>query len=130
MEDVWRANFGGLVGAAVASIAPLLTLRTTHAQWRLEKRIEILRRRKEELERTYADIFQKLPVALHERHYPISMMGATSVRASPEVRKLYYDHMDSEERDETKMKILLLEITLAANKHIASIDSEIESLLK
>ncbi|MEN5208652.1 hypothetical protein ABE493_11095 [Stenotrophomonas terrae] len=122
--------WGVLIGAAVASIVPLITLRTTHTQWRLEKRIEILRRRKEGLERIYADIFQKLPAALQERNYPISMMGAISVHASREVRKLYYDHLDSKERDHTKMKHLLLEMTVAANKHIASIDHEVDKLLK
>jgi len=122
--------WGVLIGAAAASVVPLLTLRTTHAQWRLEKRIELLRRKKDDLERLYADIFQKLPAALHERNYPISMMGAISVHASPEVRKLYYDHMDSKDRDETKMKHLLLEMTVAANKHIKGVEHEIDQLLR
>ena len=122
--------WGVLIGAAAASVVPLLTLRTTHAQWRLEKRIELLRRKKEDLERLYADIFQKLPAALQEGSYPISMMGAISVYASPEIRKLYYDHMNSKDRDETKMKHLLLGMTVAANKHIASVEKEIDQLLK
>ena len=122
--------WGVLIGAAAASVVPLLTLRTTHAQWRLEKRIELLRRKKEDLERLYADIFQKLPSALQERSYPISMMGAISVHASPEVRKLYYDHIESKDRDETRMKHLLLEMTVEANKHIASVEHEIDQLLK
>ena len=122
--------WGVLIGAAAASVVPLITLRTTNAQWRLEKRIEILRRKKEELERLYSDIFQKLPEALKDRNYPISMMGAISVHASQDVRKLYYDHMESKERDDTKMKHLLLNMTIAANKHIASVDSEIDQLLK
>ena len=125
-DQLW----GVLIGAAVASLVPLITLRTTHTQWRLEKRIELLRRRKEDLEKIYADIFQKLPSALMDRNYPISMMGAISVHASPEVRKLYYDHMESKERDEVKMKHLLLEMTVAANKHLAGIDAEIDKLLK
>lgn len=121
---------GVLIGAAAASVVPLLTLRTTQAQWRLEKRIELLRRKKEELERLYEDILEKLPTALQERNYPIHMMGAISVHASPEVRKLYYDHMESRDRDETKMKHLLLDITVAANKHIVRVEHEIDQLLR
>ncbi|KRA72811.1 hypothetical protein ASD78_14385 [Lysobacter sp. Root667] len=121
---------GVLIGAAAASVVPLLTLRTTQAQWRLEKRIELLRRKKEDLERLYADIFQKLPAALQERSYPISMMGAISVHASPEVRKLYYDYMNSKDRDEVLMKHLHLEMTVAANKHVASVEKEIDQLLE
>jgi hypothetical protein len=119
-----------LLGAAAASIVPLVTLRTTHAQWRLEKRIDLLRRKKEDLERMYAEIFEQLPRALQERSYPIAMMGKISVHASQEVRKLYYDHMDSKERDETNMKHLLLEMTVASNHHIASVEQEIETLLR
>ena len=58
------------------------------------------------------------------------MMGAISVHASPEVRKLYYDHMDNKERDETRIKHLLLEMTVAANKHVAGVEHEIDQLLK
>lgn len=122
--------WGVLTGAAAASIVPLVTLRTTHRQWRLEKRIAILQHKKEELQKIYAEIFKSLPTALQERHYPINMMGAISVHASPAVRNLYYNHMNSSERDETKMKHLLLDMTIAANEHIASIDHAIESLLK
>lgn len=67
-------------------------------------RIELLRRKKEGPERLYADIFQKLPAALQELSYPISMMGAISVHASPEGHKLYYDHMDSTDHEETRLK--------------------------
>jgi hypothetical protein len=119
-----------LLGAAVASIVPLVTLRTTHAQWRLEKRIDLLRRQKEDLEHMYAEIFEQLPRALHEKSYPITMMGKISVLASQEVRKLYYDHMDSKERDEAKMKHLLLEMAVASNRHIASVEQEIATLLR
>ena len=119
-----------LLGAAVASVVPLVTLRITHAQWRLEKHIDLLRRKKEDLERMNAEIFEQLPEALQARSYPITMMGKISVHASEEVRKLYYDHMDSKERDETTMKHLLLEMAVASNRHIASVGHQIETLLK
>lgn len=125
-SELW----GVLLGAAVASLVPLLSLRAAHVQWRLEKRIDLLRRKKEDLERLYADIFQKLPTALNERSYPVSMMGAISVHASQEVRKLYYDHMDSKERDDMTLKNLLLSMTIAANHHIASVEKDIDQLLK
>ena len=58
------------------------------------------------------------------------MMASISVNTSPTVRKLYYDYMDSKERDEAIWKNLLLDMSLAANEHIASIEAEIENLLK
>lgn len=122
--------WGVIVGAAIASIVPLLSLCATHAQWRLERRIELLRNRKAELERHYARIFEQLPDALREKAYPISMMAAISVNSSPAVRKLYYDYMDSKERDEATSKNLLLDMSLAANEHLASVEVEIENLLK
>lgn len=122
--------WGVIVGAAIASVVPLLTLRTTHAQWRLERRIELLRNRQGELGCHYARIFEQLPSALREKEYPISMMASISVNTSPTVRKLYYDYMDSKERDEAIWKNLLLDMSLAANEHIASIEAEIENLLK
>ncbi|WP_141565371.1 hypothetical protein [Ectothiorhodospira sp. PHS-1] len=82
-----------------------------------------------------------MPVHVHPTfHYPTVLKGnlpaktwgysSISVHASPEVRKLYYDHMESKDRDETRLKHLLLEMTVAANKHIASIEHEIDQLLK
>lgn len=117
--------WGVLMGAAIASIAPLITLRTTQARWRLEKRIEFLRQKKNDIEKLYDDILLKLPIAIQEESYPISMMAAISIRASPEVRKLYYDYMESKERDSSNKKSLILNITMAANKHINSIEKEI-----
>lgn len=120
---------GVLLGAAAASLVPLVSLRTTQAQWRLEKRIELLRQKKVDLERMYADIFRVLPEALNERSYPISMMGLISVHASVPVRKLYFDHMESGERGAVTLKHLLLEMHREANLHVASIDREIQELL-
>jgi hypothetical protein len=57
-------------------------------------------------------------------------MASISVNTSEEVRKLYYDYMGGEERDETTQKNLLLDMSLAANQHIASVESEIEGLLR
>lgn len=121
--------WGVLLGAAIASVVPLVTLRTAHAQWRVEKRVEVLRTKKEGLERMYAEVFLLLPAALAERAYPITMMGTISVHASPEFRKLYYDYMDSRERDEEKAKNLLLNLSIASNHHIASIERQIGDLL-
>lgn len=121
--------WGVLLGATIASIVPLLILRNTHAQWRIERRLELLRNRKTELQQHYATIFEKLPNALRERAYPISMMASISVNTSQEVRKLYYDYMDGKERSEATQKSLFLDMSLAANQHIASIEHEIEGLL-
>jgi hypothetical protein len=118
-----------LLGALIASVVPIVTLVVGNRRWRAEKRIEHLRLKYDKLERMYDAILQKLPDELNERAYSIRMMSQISVLASPEVRKLFYDHLDSDGRDELTMKNALFEISVAANRHLAAVDKEIESAL-
>lgn len=125
-DQLWGVFFGALV----ASIVPLLTLRINQTQWRIEKRLDILRRRRDELEKIYAEILETLPEALAESSHPIRMMSKISVHASKDVKKLYYDYMDSPERDQASIKLLMLELSVAAERHMLSVDEEIERLLR
>lgn len=126
-----EANLWAVVlGAAIASVAPLITLREAEKRWRLEKRIENLRLNHSRLERIYSQVLEQLPSALSEGSYPSTLTSSVSVYASPEVRKLYFDNIKSKERDPGKLRVLFLDIALAVNQHLSAIEQEIEAVFK
>lgn len=118
-----------LLGAAIASIVPVVTLLLNHKRWKVEKRVENLRVRYDRLERMYKDILARLPDAIRDRSYPSDLTSKISVYGSKEVRQLYFDHIEDKEKDDFKLKSAFLNISLAANKHLAEIEKQIEDAL-
>jgi hypothetical protein len=121
--------WGVLLGAAIASLIPLITLRQTEKRWRIEKRMEILRLKRDHVEAMYAEIMGRMPEMLQSATYSSNITSKISVRASQEFRDLYFGQIEKKERDELKLKHLYLDMTLAANRHVANIDKEIDDSL-
>ncbi len=121
--------WGVLLGAGIASLVPLITLRQTEKRWRIEKRMEILRVKRDQVESMYAEIMSKMPEMLLSATYSSQITSKISVRASQEFRELFFSQIEKKEREELKLKHLFLDMTLAANRHVAAIEKEIDGLL-
>ena len=125
-SQLWSVPFG----AIIASVVPIITLIVGNKRWKVEKRIEHLRLKYDKLEHMYDSILTKLPTELNEGAYSMRMMSQISVLASEEVRKLFYDHLNSKNRDELDLKNAFLDISIAAHQHLSAVEKEIEDSLK
>jgi len=123
--DLW----GVVLGAGIASLVPLITLRQTEHRWRQEKKLENLRLKRDRTEAMYAEIMGRMSDMLTSASYSSAITSKVSVYASKEFRELYFGQIQKKERDEVKLKHLYLDMALAANRHIASIEKEIEDVL-
>ncbi len=123
--DLW----GVLLGAAIASLVPLITLRQSEQRWRREKKIENLRLKRDRLDAMYAEVMGKMSNMLMAANYSSTITSKVSVYASQEFRELYFGQIEKKERDEVRLKHLYLDMALAANRHIAEVDKEIEAAL-
>ena len=121
---------GVLIGAAAASVVPLVIQRSQDAKWRTEKRVEELRAQHVRLEKMYEDILEQLADAIERNAYPSTMTGKISARASAEVRKLYFDYVFSKNRDPAVARRLYLKVCVAAQKHLAELERKIEQALE
>jgi hypothetical protein len=120
---------GVLIGAAVASVVPLVSLYQGAKRWKLEKKVENLRLKHSKLEQLYADVLGRLPEAMASNLYPSTLTAQISVHACAEVRKLFFDRLEKKDRDEATGKKTFLDISLAVHKHLAAVEKEIEDAL-
>jgi hypothetical protein len=118
-----------LLGAAIASVVPLATLSLDRSKWKIEKRVENLRLKHSRMERMYSELLEQLAEAFKSNSYPSTMTSKISVYASAEVRKLYFGYVFDKNRDPSGLSKLYLDICLAANKHLADIEQQIEAAL-
>lgn len=121
--------WGVMVGAAVASVVPLVTLHLSSKRWKLEKRIEHLRLKHARLDKMYAAILDALPEALVKQSYPSAMTSQIHVHASAEVQEVFFAYMGLKEKDEKAGREFYLDIAVGANRHIAAVEKEIEDAL-
>jgi hypothetical protein len=77
----------------------------------------------------YAEVMAKMSDMLKGAYYSSAITSKISVYASQEFRDLYFGQIEKKERDEVKLKHLYLDMALAANRHIAAVDKEIEAAL-
>lgn len=116
-------------GAAIASIVPIVTLVLNNSRWKKERRIEHLRSKHAKLEKAYLTINAALPAALVENNVPSNVTSLVMTHGSDEARKLFADFVSDEDKSPTRKKMLILKMSIAANKHLISIDEKIDEIL-
>jgi hypothetical protein len=118
-----------LLGAAIASLVPLLTLRAEGQKWKVEKRVENLRLKHERLEKMYENVLEQLSEAFKANAYPSTMSGKIAAHTSKEFRDLYFCYVLDKARDPQGLSQLYLKLCLEAQKHLADIQGEIDKAL-
>jgi hypothetical protein len=124
-DNLWGVALGGFIGAFV----PLVTLFRDQRRWRDEKRLENLRLKHSRLERMYTELLPQLADAFKNNSYPSTMSSKISVYASQDVRDLYFGYVLDKNRDSSKLSQLYLNICIAAQRHLAEIETKIDQEL-
>jgi hypothetical protein len=118
-----------VLGAAIASVVPIVSLFVNNKRWRLEKRIEILRFNHEQLERHYSEILEQLAVALRDDNYPQAMISKISMHAAPDARALFFGHIDTGGKDGAVKKDFYRQFVTLVDRHIVASKQEIYDAL-
>ena len=118
-----------LLGAAVASIVPLYTLARASKQWKLEKRLDLLKERHDRLEKIYAECLQKFVRGLAENEFSSDFTSSIRVYASEKARGVFDDYIASSGRDDFSKKSAYLSMAVASKEHLVDIERQIEVLL-
>lgn len=115
-----------LLGAAIASIIPTITLILNQRRWKAEKRIEVLRVKHDRLERIYAEILERMGPALAEGTWPSDVTSKIMVYGSNTVKNTLKEFVMDKEKDDQKRKSFYYELSEACNIHLLEIQTEIE----
>lgn len=118
-----------LLGAFVASIVPIYTLFQSAKQWKLERKIEVLRAKHERLEKIYGECLAHFGDGLKVNTYHSDFISSIHVYGSKNARDIFNNFMAAADKDELSKKGAYLKMAIAAKEHLSEIDGEISTLL-
>jgi hypothetical protein len=118
-----------LLGAFVASIVPIYTLFLSSKQWKLERKIDDLKSKRERLEKIYAECLSHFGQGLEVDSYHSDFISSLRVYGSDSAKEIFENFMAADQKDDFTKKSAYLDIAIAAKEHLAAIDAQLDRLL-
>ena len=118
-----------LLGSVIASIVPIYTLAKSSKQWKIERRVELLKARHDRLEAIYGECLEKFGKGLDEDSWSSDFTSSILVFASKKAKKVFDDYIESPDRDEFSKKSAYLDMAIASKEHLTDIEKQIDELL-
>ncbi|WP_159971930.1 hypothetical protein [Pseudomonas sp. 8Z] len=118
-----------LFGALIASIVPIATLIINRMQWRIEKKIELLRLKHDRLLSIYTEALDKIGSSLADETWPSDVTSKILVYGSKEVQNTIESYVTNDERSDSLKSSFYYQLSEACNKHLLEIQDNIENLL-
>lgn len=120
---------GVLIGGLIGSVAPLATLIFNHYHWKREAKLAHLKTERTRLEQLFEKNLALLGEAMANNSYPSTMSAEIAVLMPKKVSEQYNNFMNGGDRSEKACKVVYLEIALAMNHSLATIDKKIDDFV-
>jgi hypothetical protein len=120
---------GVFVGGVIAGIAPVANLISNHKRWKREVMLEHLKSERKRMEQLFRETYDKLPDAMANNSYPIHMLPEIMISMPKIVSERFHSWMGDKNKDESKAKEALLDISIEMKKSLAFIDDQIRELI-
>jgi len=122
------ALIGVVVGGLIAWVAPLLTLRYTERRWRFEAKINYLKAERDRFEKLYERNLERFSKGIAENSYSSEMSAEIFAMMPKEIGDLYIQWMAEKKKDDSKRKVVYLEMASVMKRDLAKRDAEIRAL--
>jgi gas vesicle protein len=120
---------GVVVGAIIASVAPLAILIKDHKRWRQHTRYEHLKSERERLQGLFRKNMRRLSRAIAENSYSSDLITEFIMTMPPNVTAKFKEFMNHPEKTDKICKHAYVEILLAMRDALREIDHRIEKLV-
>ena len=120
---------GVIVGGIIASIVPIINLWLGHKRWKSEASLEYLKSERRNKEELYSEILRKLADSMANNKYPIPMISDIMIFTPRAISDRFYSWMDEKNKDASKAREALLEISVEMKRSLAEIDEQIKQLI-
>ncbi len=121
---------GVIVGAVIASIAPLSMLYINHLHWKQEAKLNRFKDERARLESLLEKTLTSLSKAIAENSYPAEMIADIITFMPGEVTTKFNEFILDPDKTELKRKVAYLELVKQMKSRVAAIDKQICDLLK
>lgn len=124
-EILW----GVIIGGVIASIVPVVSLFYSHRKWKVEKKIENLRIKRDRLEKLFEEAREKISDGLEKNFYSMDMITNFELIFPREVFNYFKNMMEDKDENKRKTEHFYL-IMKSMKKCLADIDNEIEKVFQ
>jgi len=121
---------GVIVGAAIASLMPAITLWFEFQRWKREKQIEHYRGERDRLERLFEEARIKMVNGMASDSYPIDMIATFMHRCPDNVYKAFDEMIMHKDKKDDDYRHYHLKIASEMNKSLNRIEKRIEEVIK
>lgn len=130
MSDAWIAFFGVFVGAVVASIAQVALLYWNHKKWKIEKKVEYLKEKRDTFKRDFEKALEQVAEGMTaDDEFSINLLVDMFCSFPKPVVAAFDEMIDEPNKDIKSLRKHYGYINLAMKEYLVEIDKEIERLL-
>jgi hypothetical protein len=120
---------GVIWGGIIASIVPVTTLVLNHFRWKKEAKLEYLKSERRRLEQLFSETLENLADGMDKNSYPTKMLSDILILMPKNISDRFNLWMDEKDKDASKGRFALFDISLEMKKSLAMIDDQIRELI-
>ena len=124
-EALWGVALGGLI----ASILPIIPIVVDHLRWKKEKKLEVLRNKRDRLEKMFREIGSGLHEEMLKDSHSINRITDIVVLSPKPVKDAFEKMINDPRKNPNNMKMHNVDISKAMKTALTEIDDEIIKLV-
>ena len=120
---------GTIIGGVIASIVPVITICVEYKKWKKAQTIDNLRKKREQLEKTYQETIQALKDGIINNYFTIEMIADFEIMFPQKVTKAFQEYMKEDKKNKYQKALLYQDIIKEMKRSLSKLDKKIEALL-
>ncbi len=124
-----EALWGVVLGSVIASVLPIIHIVVDHKKWKKEKKLEVLRIKRDGLEKMFREIGSGLHEEMLKDSYSINRITDIVVLSPKPVKDAFDKMINDPRKNPNNMKMHNVDISKAMKTALTEIDDEIIKLV-
>jgi Ca2+-binding EF-hand superfamily protein len=123
-------SMGAVLGAAIASIVPVVTSFNDFKKWKLDKRIQLLKEKRQKLDEIYSKAYEKITEAAVHGSYDIQIITSILKQCPKEISEAFTNMILDKDNSDDNKRHHIFTISSKMKEHITSLDAAIERAIE
>lgn len=120
---------GVLIGGAIASITPIITITIEYKKWKKDKRIDFLKLKREKLETSFKDASEKITIGMQDGKFSVDTLSDFDFLFPKNVSEALQKFMNEEYRSPKTTLFHNYEINREMKKALSELDHQLEEII-
>ena len=120
---------GVIIGALIASVAPIVMIILDNRRWKQQSELEQLRFERRRLEKIFRENLKRFSKAIHENSYPSDMIMDFILTMPKEVSAKFKEFLADPNKTDENCRKAYVNVVSAMKLNLSAIDRKIESII-